>query len=72
MRDITEEIEVKLLPRAPGKIVDDELWHEGRHVGYLTAMGPRFTDKAYFFKLMSPGNGHIPTSCIFVKEKGDK
>ena len=67
MRDVTENIDVRPVPRTPGKTMIDELWHAGKKIGTRTASGPRFTDPAYEAKVTVDGQSKTLKIRIFRK-----
>jgi hypothetical protein len=70
MIDVTEQVETKLMPRNNGKAVRDELWHEGRKIGFLESMGPVLDDRGYILRLV-PNRRFALEQRIFQLEDGD-
>ena len=70
MIDVTEQVETKLMPRNNGKVVRDELWHEGKQIGVLEPQGPVISSRSYIMKLV-PNERHNLVQRIFQLEDGD-
>ena len=56
MKDVTDEIQVKPVPRVVGKNVRDELYHNEVHVGYVEPQGWVLKHKNYVQKFLPTRN----------------
>ena len=67
MRDVTENVEVKIAERVPGKALLDELWHAGKKIGTRSASGPKLDDADYTTRVVADGQSRTLKVRIFRK-----